>query len=42
MEVIRALETQVRELTTKLDAVERKATVGAPKETAPVIKTAEV
>jgi polyhydroxyalkanoate synthesis repressor PhaR len=42
MEVIRALEGQVRELATKLDAVERKSTVTAPKEAAPVIKTAEV
>ena len=42
MEVIRALETQVHELTSKLDTVERKSTVGAPKESAPVVKTAEV
>ncbi|MFM8315607.1 MAG: polyhydroxyalkanoate synthesis regulator DNA-binding domain-containing protein [Deltaproteobacteria bacterium] len=42
MEVIRALETQVHELTAKLDTVERKSTVGAPKEAAPVVKTAEV
>ena len=42
MEVIRALEGQVRELTTKLDAIERKTTVGAPKEAAPVVKPAEV
>ena len=42
MEVIRALEGQVRELTTKLDTIERKTAVGAPKEAAPVVKPAEV
>ena len=42
MDVIRALETQVRELTGKLDAIERKSTVTAPKETSPVVKPAEV
>ena len=42
MEVIRALESQVRDLTTKLDAIERKNAVGAPKEMAPVVKPAEI
>jgi polyhydroxyalkanoate synthesis repressor PhaR len=42
MEVIRALETQVRDLTAKLDAIERKATMTTPKEASPVAKPAEV
>lgn len=42
MDVIRALEAQVRELTTKLDSIERKSTMTAPKETSPVVKPAEV
>ncbi len=42
IEVVRALETQVRDLTSKLDAIERKTTVGAPKEVTPAAKTAEV
>lgn len=42
MDVIRALEAQVRELTGKLDAIERKTTMTAPKEAAPVVKPAEV
>lgn len=42
MDVIRALEAQVRELTTKLDSIERKSTMTTPKETSPVVKPAEV
>ncbi|MBM4303142.1 MAG: hypothetical protein FJ116_07460 [Deltaproteobacteria bacterium] len=42
MEVIKALETQVRDLTAKLDAIERKGTMTTPKEASPVAKPAEV
>jgi polyhydroxyalkanoate synthesis repressor PhaR len=42
MDVIRALETQVRDLTGKLDALERKTTMTTPKEASPVTKPAEV
>src|SRR6516165_7752406 len=41
LEVVRALENQVRELTTKLDAVERRAGVVAGKDAAASVKNAE-
>lgn len=41
LDVIRALETQVRDLTSKLDTIERKATMGAGSTTAPTVKNAD-
>lgn len=42
LEVIRTLETKVTDLSTKLEAVERKATVGTAKDTAGIaVKNAE-
>jgi polyhydroxyalkanoate synthesis repressor PhaR len=44
LDVIRALETQVRDLSGKLDALERKSSLGTGKEAGPIssVKNAEV
>ena len=42
IDVIRTLESQVKELSSKLDAVERKAGVTAPKDAGLNVKNAEV